>query len=107
MFEIVALKADIQPKNQKVSIGSNLIINCSVSGHPIDSINWFKNGQPILFDGHKFKLLTNKIMAIKSIEAKDDGIYQCLVSNQYEDIQSSTFISIACESSNHVLVNLM
>jgi len=46
-------------------------------------------------------------MAIKSIEAKDDGIYQCLVSNQYEDIQSSTFISIACESSNHVLVNLM
>ncbi|CAM1320969.1 Uncharacterised protein g7634 [Pycnogonum litorale] len=80
----VPLQAYILPEQQVLSIGQPLIIKCSASGNPIDSITWFKDGQSL-----------NRFGAILQLNRTDEnnvGSYQCFVTNHWSTAQASTSI---------------
>ncbi|RWS12133.1 Down syndrome cell adhesion molecule-like protein Dscam2, partial [Dinothrombium tinctorium] len=93
---VAPLKATINPLLKTVSIGSFLTINCSILGHPIGDIIWFKDGKALLIDGVKYKTGSSRdTLTIQSIATDDKGIYQCLVSNEEESSQASIIITIS------------
>lgn len=92
-------------------------MNCSITGSPISNIYWFKDRQPLLINGDfrslSFKQDTinfrtidesnikkddytssnsahhNSILTIHKVARKDAGIYECVVSNFFENAQAS------------------
>ncbi|KAG1677259.1 Down syndrome cell adhesion molecule-like protein Dscam2 [Nymphon striatum] len=82
----------IHPQTQMVDIGSSVIIECVVSGGPVKSMQWFKNGK-IIKDvnvEHNLKTLTIAPVKVESV-----GMYQCFVENQMEAKQASAQITLS------------
>ena len=65
----------------------SLILNCSITGHPVTSILWKKDGQPL--KGTEYKFMDKNILQIAPLSSGQRGIYQCLVFNDYQMIQAS------------------
>ncbi|CAO1437220.1 unnamed protein product [Diamesa tonsa] len=56
-------------------VAATIAFNCSASGNPKPSIQWFKNGKLIVnnFVRHS----KDGVLRIESVEPEDEGIYQC------------------------------
>ena len=56
-------------------VAATIAFNCSASGNPKPTIQWYKNGKLIVnnFVRHS----KNGVLRIESIEPEDEGIYQC------------------------------
>lgn len=67
-------------------MGKTAYINCIASGIPLTEIKWLHNGHPLSF-GARVRLITNSSILINPITKDDKGMYQCLMSNQYDYAQ--------------------
>ncbi|XP_015789143.1 Down syndrome cell adhesion molecule-like protein Dscam2 isoform X2 [Tetranychus urticae] len=90
------LSAKLVPSSESTDVGSSLFLNCSVTGHPIDSIVWEKDHKPIKGDSSELgiHLVAKDLLHIESIKSKHRGIYQCFASNEYESVHASSQINI-------------
>ncbi|XP_015788338.1 Down syndrome cell adhesion molecule-like protein Dscam2 [Tetranychus urticae] len=81
--------------NVTVVAGSTFSINCPYSGHPIESIVWYRRDSR-LPENHRHLVLPNGTLVIRGIErSHDQGLYRCLVTNkQGESGASSVFIQV-------------
>uniref|UniRef100_T1IX57 Down syndrome cell adhesion molecule n=1 Tax=Strigamia maritima TaxID=126957 RepID=T1IX57_STRMM len=84
---IAPLRAHIQPTLNIISIGKSTTIHCIISGSPINSVTWFKNGQPIKNDGITY--LSRDIIRIAHTDIDDAGMYQCVLKNDFESVQAT------------------
>lgn len=76
----VELSAKVQPQHQVANVGRTAMLNCVISGHPVNSVSWLKNGHP-LTPSSKYEFISKEILRINNISREDRGMYQCFVSN--------------------------
>ena len=67
--------------SKNVVLGDDLEITCDVSGYPYPTVNWFKDGKPLMpnkritiIDNGMYK---NAILSIHDLEFEDKGEYTC------------------------------
>ncbi|RUS90023.1 hypothetical protein EGW08_002210, partial [Elysia chlorotica] len=84
----------IEPSQQTVDAGRPAQFNCTTFGHPVDSVQWFHNGRPLMTsssgsgsrvtvddEGHQ--------LLIKDVGRQDQGMYQCFVRNAQDSAQGA------------------
>lgn len=81
----------IKPSVQVVDSGSQIKLQCNINGHPIQNVKWTLNGKP-LGEETESELTSVKILSIPSANRQDEGMYQCFVSNNWEEVQSTAQI---------------
>lgn len=69
-------------------------LSCRVTGHPVHSVMWLKNGSPLPTSG-PVNLVSRDILQVNPVKRDDAGVYQCMVSNDEESVQSSADLFVA------------
>lgn len=59
-----------------------------VTGSPVSSVWWLKDGQP-LRTGSRVRLITQEQISITSVVKDDRGMYQCFAKNEYSLVQAT------------------
>ncbi|XP_049775018.1 Down syndrome cell adhesion molecule-like protein 1 homolog isoform X1 [Schistocerca cancellata] len=68
-------------QDERVVAGTTVTFNCYVTGYPISSIYWEKDGRPLI-DTHRQTVFSNGTLLIRDIRKVDDeGGYVCVASN--------------------------
>ncbi|XP_022215405.2 Down syndrome cell adhesion molecule-like protein Dscam2 isoform X3 [Drosophila obscura] len=88
------LTAHLQPQVQTVDVDKDAQFQCIVSGHPVHDVNWLHDGKPILRDNRVEILTDPPRLIIKKVQKEDPGMYQCFVSNEWEQIQSTAELQL-------------
>ena len=91
---LAPLFAEIIPNEITADVGSTIQFNCSFSGHPINSIEWYHNAKPLYFLDNRIRLINKNILIITKVQRQDRGVYQCIVSNDKDSIQASTLLDL-------------
>ncbi|XP_053207473.1 cell adhesion molecule DSCAM-like isoform X2 [Panonychus citri] len=81
--------------NVTIVAGSTFTIPCPYSGHPIETISWYRRDSR-LPENHRHIVLPNGTLIIRGVErSHDQGLYRCLVTNKEgESGASSVFIQV-------------
>jgi len=86
------LSVSIHPEKLTVDLGKNAEFTCTASGEPLpSSIVWLKDGT-ILRTGSsagRVRFLSQNRIIISGVVREDQGIYQCVVKNDYETGQQA------------------
>nr|XP_027209811.1 Down syndrome cell adhesion molecule-like protein Dscam2 [Penaeus vannamei] len=65
-----------------VVAGENLVVHCPVTGYPIDSIDWEKNGRMLPIN-HRQKTFPNGTLIVEAVQGStDQGKYTCVARNR-------------------------
>lgn len=79
-------------QNQFMPLGKSLHFSCKVTGLPIPSITWLKDGTPIPKSNRILlnrSLLPNNILSsdlqLNLVSNRDEGNYQCVAKNLLEE----------------------
>lgn len=85
------LSVKLMPSRDSIQIGSSVLLNCSVLGHPVDAIVWEKDHRRISGDSPELdmRLVARDLLRIESIRKEHRGLYTCLASNDHESVQAS------------------
>ncbi|KAM7292998.1 Down syndrome cell adhesion molecule-like protein 1 homolog [Ixodes scapularis] len=86
-----SLSVTIHPRNQKADVGRPASFNCSVTGHPVTSVEWYHNQKP-LSRGSSHSPYS---VTIPSVRREDRGVYQCYAYNEEESAQAAAELSLA------------
>ncbi|CAH1168788.1 unnamed protein product [Phyllotreta striolata] len=88
-LEVTAqLSAHVQPQVQVVDVGKAANFQCIVNGYPISQISWLHNGKPIAPDNRVEVTAEPPRLTIKSLTKEDRGMFQCIVSNNWDQAQA-------------------
>lgn len=63
--------------------------NCSISGHPIRKLIWFKNGEPLAVTPRVRFSSNRRQLIVRQVRREDEGVYQCLVHNELDSAQAA------------------
>uniref|UniRef100_A0A1S4GPA3 Uncharacterized protein n=1 Tax=Anopheles gambiae TaxID=7165 RepID=A0A1S4GPA3_ANOGA len=91
------LVAHIHPQIQIINSGNSALLNCSIYGSEVNKIEWFHNGQELFANGRSersMSLLSANTLKIDRVSKKDQGIYQCIVSNARSSAQGSSELKL-------------
>ncbi|XP_035786671.1 Down syndrome cell adhesion molecule-like protein Dscam2 isoform X3 [Anopheles albimanus] len=91
------LMAHIHPQIQIINSGSSALLNCSIFGGEVNKIEWFHNGQELFANGRSERsvsLLSANSLKIDRVSKKDQGIYQCIVSNARSSAQGASELKL-------------
>uniref|UniRef100_A0A1B0DMD4 Uncharacterized protein n=1 Tax=Phlebotomus papatasi TaxID=29031 RepID=A0A1B0DMD4_PHLPP len=88
------LTAHLQPQVQTVDVDRDAHLQCIVSGFPVQDIVWLHDGKPILRDNRIEIHSEPPRIIIKRVQKDDQGMYQCLVTNDWEQIQSTAELKL-------------
>ena len=80
-------------RQQTIDAGKSAVLNCVVSGHPLISVSWFKDGEPITTD-NRVKQSTKNTLEVLDLQRKDIGMYQCFVENEEESVQGTAELKL-------------
>ncbi|KAG1660059.1 Down syndrome cell adhesion molecule-like protein Dscam2 [Nymphon striatum] len=86
------LSAYITPEIQERDIGDHVHIKCTANGHPIRYINWYHNSKRLTTDERID--VNDDSLEIKDLSRDDIGMYQCMTKNRWQEIQSTSQLSI-------------
>ncbi|KAK7933456.1 hypothetical protein WMY93_004352 [Mugilogobius chulae] len=66
-----------------VVLGQEVEFQCRVSGRPAPKVEWSRDGEVLSPDGdpHVEFLENGQVLKVKSVRLRDQGLYQCLASN--------------------------
>ncbi|OWF38939.1 Down syndrome cell adhesion molecule [Mizuhopecten yessoensis] len=79
----------IDPPTQMIDSGQTAVFNCTVSGYPITSITWYKNGELLVADD-RISIQSDTVLEIVDISRQDQGMYQCIVTNDEASSQGTS-----------------
>ncbi|XP_067138815.1 cell adhesion molecule Dscam1-like isoform X2 [Centruroides vittatus] len=88
-----SLSATILPSLQLAHVGKSATINCSISGHPIHSVLWRKDLNPLSLSSRVI-LVSRDVLKLESVQREDKGMYQCFVYNDLESAQGTTELNL-------------
>ncbi|XP_073730080.1 muscle, skeletal receptor tyrosine-protein kinase isoform X2 [Misgurnus anguillicaudatus] len=71
------------PKEKKVQIGSEVVLECNATGNPIPSITWLENGNPILGASVVETLEGEVIGSVLHVVVHKPALYTCQATNQH------------------------
>ncbi|OXA56397.1 Down syndrome cell adhesion molecule-like protein Dscam2 [Folsomia candida] len=96
----VPLRVQVSPPTQIVDVGRSTSLRCLVSGSPIYSLVWLKDGVPLaeLENGPssspRFEVGPREVLKLVRVQPDDAGMYQCLASNDFTTGQDSSQIRL-------------
>ncbi|XP_070392553.1 cell adhesion molecule Dscam1-like [Dermacentor albipictus] len=85
------LTATVRPRRTLATEGAPATLNCTTTGHPVSSVVWLKNGQPV---SSRVKMLTRETLHIPNVLRDDKGMYQCFALNDYDWAQDTAEITL-------------
>jgi hypothetical protein len=82
------LSARVSPALHTAALGQPGRFACTTAGHPVVSVLWFKDGQPL--SGLAVQPgMTREVLHVPSVTRDDQGMYQCFVKNE-QDVAQGT-----------------
>lgn len=87
----------VEPTEQTVDAGNVAIFNCTIFGHPVLSVTWLKDGQPV-GKSTRITVQSERTLKILNVSRVDKGMYQCLAANTKENAQGSAQLTLGGES---------
>jgi Down syndrome cell adhesion protein len=101
------LTLNLHPDKLTVDLGKNAEFTCQASGEPQPGpVTWLKDGS-VLRSGSgagRVRFLSQNRIAINGVVREDQGIYQCVVKNDYETGQKSAQLGLGGELYIHSLI---
>lgn len=88
------LTAHLQPQVQIIDVDKNATFQCIISGYPVHEITWLHDGKPILRDNRVEIFTDPPRIIVQKIQKDDQGMYQCIVANEWEQIQSTAELQL-------------
>lgn len=87
------------PKDEIVSVGSNVSFSCAARGAPKPSIFWTREGsQELMFPGNeyqsRYKITDDGSLYIKGVLGKDEGHYVCSAISQAGASTATVFLQV-------------
>ncbi|XP_072520598.1 protein sidekick-2 isoform X2 [Salminus brasiliensis] len=86
------------------TVGAEVLIQCQVSGHPVPSIEWTKQGRSLRTGGKVTIGVRNSTLYIASVRIYDEGFYTCAASNSVGQDKKTTTLHLAAKP---VIVSFM
>ncbi|ESO07942.1 hypothetical protein HELRODRAFT_190821 [Helobdella robusta] len=90
------LKVHTQPHAQFVDSSKNASITCKITGYPVKSITWLKDGRHIV-KRNRISGINNETLRISDVTREDVGMYQCVVMGGKEErevVQASSQLTL-------------
>ncbi|KAK8403945.1 hypothetical protein O3P69_000181 [Scylla paramamosain] len=82
----------VEPGLQRVDLGRPASLNCRVSGSPVTSLTWYKDGRPL---PPLPRLSTfDRSLQIGQVSREDGGMYQCLAKNDEDAAQGASQVDL-------------
>jgi hypothetical protein len=82
------LSARVSPSLHTAALGQPARFSCTTAGHPVVSVLWFKDGQPL--SGLAAPSGASRdVLHLPSVTRDDQGMYQCFVKNELDVAQGT------------------
>uniref|UniRef100_A0A8C4N8Y5 Immunoglobulin superfamily, DCC subclass, member 4 n=2 Tax=Eptatretus burgeri TaxID=7764 RepID=A0A8C4N8Y5_EPTBU len=78
----------LHPEPQTIAVGAAARLHCSATGHPVPSIFWERDGNPIPTFDLRFSSLPNGVLQISNVQPTDAASYRCRATNPVLSIVS-------------------
>ena len=88
-----------------VANGSELALNCSVSGHPTPVIHWLRDGR-VLGEGARVSVHRqprSSLLVVRAVESADGGTYTCFSNNSVGSDTERVTVSVLVRPSLSVV----
>nr|pir colorectal cancer suppressor DCC - rat (fragments) [Rattus norvegicus] len=76
------------PSNLYAYESMDIEFECAVSGKPVPTVNWMKNGDVVVISDY-FQIVGGSNLRILGVVKSDEGFYQCVAENEAGNAQSS------------------
>ncbi|XP_057213012.1 hemicentin-1 isoform X1 [Triplophysa rosa] len=76
------------PQNITVAVEMEAVLHCVVEGFPIPTVQWFKDGHPILNTSRWSLQKDGQLLVFQRVLSEDEGFYFCEASNKKENVIS-------------------
>ncbi|XP_072552280.1 cell adhesion molecule L1-like a isoform X3 [Salminus brasiliensis] len=81
-------------KSQVVTIGSDVHIKCPVAGKPQPTINWMRNGKPLLDQSSSHSIVQDDTIILLRALPNDSAVYQCEASNPHGTLLATANVMV-------------
>ncbi|XP_052806024.1 LOW QUALITY PROTEIN: cell adhesion molecule DSCAM-like [Mya arenaria] len=85
---IAPLSAAIIPGHQVQDSGETAVFNCTISGFPLESVMWYRNGR-LLDADERLVFRSQTVLEVRGVGRKDQGMYQCFASGGHTETQAA------------------
>ncbi|WAR05588.1 DSCAM-like protein [Mya arenaria] len=82
------LSAAIIPGHQVQDSGETAVFNCTISGFPLESVMWYRNGR-LLDADERLVFRSQTVLEVRGVGRKDQGMYQCFASGGHTETQAA------------------
>ncbi|KAG8141445.1 hypothetical protein E2320_007068, partial [Naja naja] len=94
------------PMNQTLAIDTTALLQCHVTGNPLPSIQWLKDGQRIVGSDPRMSLLDNGTLQVTNLQVRypslldkisntsDSGLYVCIATSSTGETRWSGFLAV-------------
>ncbi len=89
-----SLTVHLQPQIQTIDVDRTAEFQCIVSGFPVEKVVWMHNGKPLTSDQRLEIYSDPPRLLIKKVQKEDQGMYQCFVTNEWEQVQSTAELQL-------------
>jgi Down syndrome cell adhesion molecule len=89
-----SLSVHLQPSVQTIDVDKNAEFQCIINGSPVEKVTWLHNGKPLTNDNRIEIMSDPPRILLKKIQKEDQGMYQCIVSNEWEQLQSTAELQL-------------
>uniref|UniRef100_H2SLV2 DCC netrin 1 receptor n=1 Tax=Takifugu rubripes TaxID=31033 RepID=H2SLV2_TAKRU len=85
-----------RPSKVTALLGTDVVLECSVSGYPTPSIQWRKGEEQCfpLCRNKKYSLLVGSNLLIRSVTDDDSGSYSCTAANRNQNITAQAELGV-------------
>ncbi|KAH8316805.1 hypothetical protein KR074_009084 [Drosophila pseudoananassae] len=78
----------VPPRDIQASSGEEVVLSCEVTGLPRPQVTWMHNTNELGEEQTGTEVLASGSLLIRSVSARDMGIYQCIVRNEMGELHS-------------------
>ncbi|XP_069470643.1 roundabout homolog 3 isoform X2 [Ambystoma mexicanum] len=82
------------PTNQTLSVTSSVQFQCQVTGNPLPSIQWLKDGQRIVGSDSRVSVLENGTLQVTNLQVADSGLYMCVATSSTGETTWSGYLEV-------------
>ncbi|XP_043390034.1 roundabout homolog 3 isoform X7 [Chelonia mydas] len=69
------------PANQTLAVDATAQLQCHVTGNPLPSVQWLKDGEQVVGRDPRVSLLDNGTLQITNMQVTDSGLYVCVATS--------------------------
>ncbi|XP_042235913.1 Down syndrome cell adhesion molecule-like protein Dscam2 [Homarus americanus] len=87
------LSVQVTPREVQVDAGGRLELRCHVSGEPVDTVTWYKDGQ-VLRSGGRVRIRPRESLHVAPLDPSDAGIYQCAATYAHDYAHAHAYVTL-------------